>query len=582
MQQALRPYATAGIALVGASMIAVTPTVLPPPAPQVRSVQLVDAWSELISTTTANLDSIVSNASSSDITQLFNELVTNPFGVIEALANFDPTVTTDLSSLPATISVELPPGLELAIAGLGATGATFTTLETVAQQLQSDPSLTNLSEGLATVLNAYLNGTDDVSLLGGAITIPLYNGLLAPETSANIDINLPSLIDALGLGNTPLTDLDLSSLLNQIGLGDLNLGTLFDDLTLNGSPLSDLGLGTLLGDPTLGTVLDDLGLGGLTSLDGLDLGSFGLKTLLGDLGMDTSLTNVTLTQLLDALHLNTDVSNLSLTGLISALFPNGIDVGGVNLGNLLTELGIGSDSVGGLLGPTGIADLANVLNSAISGPLSSLATELNLVLSALPGSPTIDDLLSPGALTTALDNLSLSSLVNDLNLGNGGTLSLTQLLDDLGLSNTTTGDLGSITTLLEHLGISLPSTGPLTISDLITDVLNQLGLPIPATGDISLANLLTELGGATNSILDTHIGSLLDSLNLGNLLGDLGLSNLPLDLSNLGDLSGLNLGDLLGDLGLGDLANVSVEPLGGFDTLLVDLVPGQILAALGM
>ncbi len=233
MQQALRPYATAGIALVGASMIAVTPIAAPPPKVQMRPVQLVDAWSDLVTNTTANLDSIVSNASSSDITQLFNELVTNPFGVIEAFANFDPTVTTDLTSLPATISVELPPGLELAIAGLGATGATFTTLETVAQQLQTDPSLTNLSEGLATVLNAYLNGTDNVSLLDGAITIPLYNGLLAPETSANIDINLTSLIDALGLGNTPLTDLDLSSLLSQLGLGDLTLGSLFSDLGLS-------------------------------------------------------------------------------------------------------------------------------------------------------------------------------------------------------------------------------------------------------------------------------------------------------------------------------------------------------------
>ena len=293
MQEALRPYATAGIALVGASMIAVSPLAVPPPAAQVRSVQLVDAWSDLVTNTTANLDSIVSNASSSDITQLFNELVTNPFGVIEALANFDPTVTTDLTSLPATISVELPPGLELAIAGLGATGATFTTLETVAQQLQTDPSLTNLSEGLATVLNAYLNGTDDISLLGGAITIPLYNGLLAPETSANIDINLPDLINALGLGNTPLTDLDLSNLLSQIGLGDLNLGTLFDDLKLDGSPLSGLGLGTLLGDPTLGGLLNDLGLGGLTSLDGLNLGSFSLTSLLSDLGLSTDLGQVT-------------------------------------------------------------------------------------------------------------------------------------------------------------------------------------------------------------------------------------------------------------------------------------------------
>ena len=62
MQQALRPYATAGIALVGASMIAVTPLAVPPPRSQVRPVQLVDAWSDLVTDTTANLDNIVSNA----------------------------------------------------------------------------------------------------------------------------------------------------------------------------------------------------------------------------------------------------------------------------------------------------------------------------------------------------------------------------------------------------------------------------------------------------------------------------------------------------------------------------------------
>ena len=89
MPQALRPYATAGVALVVASMIAVTPIVVPPPTAQVRSVQLVDAWSDLVTNTTANIDSIISNASSSDITQVFNELLTNPFGVIGALTNFD-------------------------------------------------------------------------------------------------------------------------------------------------------------------------------------------------------------------------------------------------------------------------------------------------------------------------------------------------------------------------------------------------------------------------------------------------------------------------------------------------------------
>jgi len=535
MQHVLRPYATAGVALVGASIIAVTPVAAPPIPVQVRPVQLVDAWSDLVANTTANLDNIISNASSSDITQVFSELLTNPYGVIAALANLDPTVTTDLTSLPATISVELPPGLELAIAGLGSSGATLTALESVAQQLQSDPSFTNLSEGVATVLNAYLNGQDNISLLDGAVTIPLYNGILAPETSADVNINLTSLIDALGLGNTPLTDLDLSSLLSQIGLGDLNLGSLFSDLGLSGK-----GLGDLLGDPTLGALLNDLGLGGLTSADGLGLGSFSLMSLLTDLGLNSSLGSVTLTQLLDALNLNTDLSSLT-------------NVGSVTLSGLLSDLG--------LINPI-VTDFNSALDSLLS-PISGLTTLLSSV------GLDVTSLFSATSLETALDSLTL---------GNGSPLDLTSLLGDLGI---TLPSPLSITGLLEALGVTIPS-GDLTISSLITDVLNQLGLPIPATGDITLASLLTDLGGLTNSILDTNVGSLLNSLSLGDLLGDLGLSSLPLNLSNLGDLSGLNLGDLLGDLGLGDLANVSVEPLGGFDTLLADVVPQQLLAALGM
>jgi hypothetical protein len=539
MQHVLRPYATAGVALVGASMIAVTPMVAAPPiGVQMRPVQLVDAWSDLVANTTANLDNIISNASSSDITQVFSDLLTNPFGVIGAFANITPTVTPDITSLPATFSVQLPPGLELAIAGLGSSGATLTALESVAQQLQTDPSFTNLSEGVATVLNAYLNGQDNISLLNGAITIPLFNGILAPETSADVNINLTSLIDALGLGNTPLTDLDLSSLLSQIGLGDLNLGSLFSDLGL-----STKGLGDLLGDPTLGTLLNDLGLGGLTSTDGLNLGSFSLTTLLSDLGLDSSLGNVTLTQVLDALGLN----NADLTSLTN--------VGGVTLSGLLSDLG--------LINPI-VTDLNSALDSLLS-PISGLT------------------LLLTGAgldVTHLFTATSLETALNSLTLGSGSTLDLTSLLGDLGI---TLPSPFSITDLLTALGVPIPSTAdPLTIGSLITEVLHELNVNIPATGDISLAGLLTDLGGLTNSILDTNVGSLLNSLDLGTLLNDLGLSSLPLNLSNLGDLSGLNLGDLLGDLGLGDLANVSVMPLGGFDTLLADVVPQQILTALGM
>ena len=531
MQQALRPYATAGIALVGASMIAVTPTVVPPPTPQVRSVKLVDAWSDLISNTTANIDSIVSNASSSDITQLFNELVTNPFGVIEALANFDPTVTTDLTSLPATISVELPPGLELAIAGLGATGATLTTLETVAQQLQTDPSLSNISEGLATVLNSYLNGAQEVSLLDGAITIPLYNGLLAPETSANIDINLTSLIDALGLGNTPLTDLDLSNLLSQLGLGDLNLGQLFDDLGLG-----DQGLGTLLAnltDPitTLGGLLNLLG------LDGLDLPSLSLGNILSGLGLgSTSVDSLNLDQILTAFHID-PTADVGLVGFLNDVGLSGLTSD--KLGTLLDNLGL-------LSGASGIlTDLNGILGGILPAPVAALLTTLGL-------NP--DALLNVTNLEDALNSVTVGDLLGGQNIND------------------------SLSSILTALGVDGVNPSNLTIGE----VLGALGLSSVTTGQLTLGDLLGDLGTVTNPILGLDITGLLNGLNLGDLLGDLGLSNLPLDLSNLGDLSGLNLGDLLGDLGLGDLANVSVDPLGGFDTLLVDLVPGQIIAALGM
>src|SRR5580698_7188926 len=103
MQQALRPYVTAGIAIVGASLIAVTPVVPPPTSVQQRSIKLVDYsevdYSQLTSATEANwsgLESILSSShwlSDPDISQglttLFSDLstgasnpVTNPLSLL--------------------------------------------------------------------------------------------------------------------------------------------------------------------------------------------------------------------------------------------------------------------------------------------------------------------------------------------------------------------------------------------------------------------------------------------------------------------------------------------------------------------
>jgi hypothetical protein len=522
MQHALRPYATAGVALVGASIIAVTPLAVPPPKVEMRPVQLVDAWSDLLTATTANLDSIVSNANLSDISSVFSALLTNPLGVIGALTNLDPTVTTDTSGLPITVGVELTPALEMGLAQLGAEGAELTAINGVLAQLSADPSnaLNILYEGAATVLNAGLNGADNVSLLGGIIDIPLFNGLLAPEQSLTVDLNLTDLINALGLGNVGLGSLDLSSLLSQLGLGSLSLGDLFNDLGLSGK-----GLGDLLGNPTLSTLLSDLGLGNL------DLGKLDLTSILNSLGLDSgvSLNSLTLDQVLTAFGLN-PTADVGLTGFLDQVGFSTLL--GTGLGTELNNLGL----LSGVLG---------TLNTALGTLLNNPAVVLALQAIGL----------SPGSL------LSLNGLETALNSDTVGSLLGGQTLND------------SLSSILTALGVGDANPSGLTIGTLLGD----LGFS-SQTSDLTLGGLLGDLG------IDPNVGTLLNTVDLGTLLNDLGISdtlltNLP-GILDLGDLSNLTLSGLLGDLGLGDLATITVDPFGGLITELVDTVPAQILAAL--
>jgi hypothetical protein len=279
-----------------------------------------------------------------------------------------------------------------------------------------------------------------------------------------------------------------------------------------------------------------------------------LSTLLTDLHLNSDLGDVSLTQLLNALNLNPDLGSIGLNTLIGDLFP-GLGVGGVQLGTLLNDLGL-------------ITPLASDLDKALGTLLGPEATALNDALS----------LITPGlSISNLISGVNLETVLNGLTLGNGGSLNLTSLLTDLGVGTNTTA-LGTISELLGTLGIKIPSTGDLSLSNVISDVLTELGKTVPSTGDLSLSTLLGDLG------IDPNVGSLLDTVNLGQLLTDLGLNNTLLTglpgILDLGDLSNLNLDGLLGDLGLGDLANITVEPFGGLITELVDTVPAQILAAL--
>jgi hypothetical protein len=283
-------------------------------------------------------------------------------------------------------------------------------------------------------------------------------------------------------------------------------------------------------------LLNLLGLDNLGSGDSITLG---LTNILSGLGLDT----------------NVDLSTLSLSTVLTDfnLNPN-VDMG---LGTLLDNLGFGT------LLSTGLGtELSNL------GLLSGLVTDLNGVLGTLLSNSQIADLFTllglpaPGSLLTAtnLEDALNGTVANPINVG------------DLLGGQTLNEALSNILTALGVEGAKVPGT--VTIGDL----LSSLGFA-SSTGDLTLGSLLSDLGNPFGLL---NITDLLNGLNLGQLLGDFGLSNLPVDLTNLGDLSGLTLGGLLGDLGLGDLATVSVAPIGGLVTELVDTVPQQILTALGM
>lgn len=520
----LRPYLTAGVAVAGAGIIAITPVApVTVPAPvsgsQFHAVQLTDAWSDLFTHTTANLASINANTDWSAITQVFTALFTNPLGVIGAFTDVTPTVDTDITSLPATVSVQLPPGLELLIANLGSQAATMSAINSVIADLGNPATAGSaLLNGPATILDAYLNGQENLSLLGGIINIPVFNGILAPEQNFEVDLNLAKLLDALGLGNLDLTNLDLTGLIDQLGLGTLTLGGLLSALGI-----SDDGLGDLLQNGSDITNLS--GLLGFLGLGDLGLGSLSLTGILSGLGLDTGvdLNNLTLDAVLNVFGINPEI-NLGLADLLGNLgFGGLLDT---SLGDLLSDLGL-------------LSPVLNVLTDILSGLLGPL---LGVLL------PQVLDALNGPALQEALN-----------------TITFADLLDGQGISET-------VASLLTALGVELP-TGDLTIGG----ILEGLGFA-PETGDLSLSDLLGGLG-----LGGLDITGLLNGLDLGGLISGLGLDNLPLNLGDLiGDLSNLNLGELLDDLGLGnlDLANISVGSFGGMITELFETVPQQILDAL--
>ena len=115
---AVRPYATAGIALVGASVIAISP-VAPLPfdvefSPQVRLSAAVDPitpWRNVISTADANLSDLVA-AWREDPAPVLREVIANQIGYLRELPNFPAILSQISGNLEAALAAPFATDLD--------------------------------------------------------------------------------------------------------------------------------------------------------------------------------------------------------------------------------------------------------------------------------------------------------------------------------------------------------------------------------------------------------------------------------------------------------------------------------------
>jgi hypothetical protein len=529
MQRDLQPWITTGIVLVGASLIAVSPTATPRPDAQHRSIRLVDYdefdLSQLVSTTEANWSGLETVLGSSN-------WLTDP-DISQGLS----TVLSDLStgtSNPVTDPISLlTEGALLLTSSSDASNAASTALTAVTDNVESalssgdySTALTDLEDGPSTVLYAFLNGYPET--LGSELISPEL-GLLTNTT----DGAATGEIDALQqLSNT------IADELSAVGGGNVTTTpTLLEpgslDISVNVSTiLNDLApTGTLSLPVSLDSLLSDAAPSGTLSLP------VSVDDLLGDVAPSGGLTlPVSLDSLLDGAAPNGTVSlPISLDGLLSDVATNGNITVPVTLDQVLTDA----------LGNGG----------SISVPPISVDT-------------IVSDLGDPGYKFPIIGTISLQSFINDLGIGND-TITPPSIPDSTVLSDleSVLGSSGNqdITVSLSSLENLLGAAGSQDISVSTATLEGLLGTSGSSDITLSISDLQTLLGSAGSQDISLSVST------LESLLGAAGSSDISIPLNTL---EGLFPSTLSLDLDIPGLTG------GAVPTFDVDL--GQdLLAALG-
>ena len=623
MRQSLRPYVTTGIAIVGASLIAVTPVAAPPPNVQQRALKLVDYTeydgAQLLSATEANwtgLESVLSSShwlSDPDISQglstLFSDLSTGTSNAV-----------TNPISLLAEGSLGL---LSLDYASNAASSALTAVTDNVDSALSGGNytlALTDLENGPTTVLYAFLNGYSEH--VGSSLISPEFglltntaDGAATGQIDALAQISNTIADEVANLGGANLTtdslplvsgQLDLSVSISQI-LNDLGVGS--DALTINGI-LGDLGIPTdsdILPSLTVGDVLGYLGLSGTSGLSpdqilaDLGIGSItggiysdpglSIDSILADIGIGSitggvySDPGLSIDQILADLHIGSITGgvysdpNLTPDQILADLGIGSITGGvysdpGLSIDQILADLHVISDTGGTFGNPS--FNLETILGDLGVSPTSTI--DLDSILNALNIDPTagvgIDAILGDlglptGNITLGVPSITLGTILGDLGIATTGNIGGTSAFVDAILAAVVPNGI-TVTVLGQHVGLSL--------SALDSAVNSAIG-----SNGISVATLFNALGINLNASftppsLSIPVSVILSDLHLGNdptislntilgaLLGSsntdptLSVSSILADLHITGG-STVSLDTLLGYLGIDPTSSVGINSI---------------------
>jgi hypothetical protein len=509
MQRNPQLWITTGIALVGASLVAVIPVTAPRPDVQHRQFRLTDYdefdLSQLTTTTEANWSGLETVLSSSN-------WLTDP-DISQGLS----TVLSDLStgtSNPVTNPISLLTEGALLLTSSGdAANAASTALTAVTDNVESALSsgdysmaLTDLENGPTTVLDAFLNGYPET--VGSGLISPEF-GLLTNTT----DGAATGEIDALQQVSNTIAD-EVSA----VGGGDLTATpTLVDpgslDLSVN-----------------VGTILNDLAPSGSVTLP------VSLDSLLSDAAPSGTLTlPVTLDSLLsDTAPGGTITLPFSLNDLLAGATPGGTVTLPISLDGLLIDAAGSSGDITIPITPD------QVLGDALgNGGSLSVSLPEETILSAIDPSGSISIPISVGPIHENV-SVPLSTIESALGLNSSSAINVSipdsTVLSDLEslLGTTGTSDISVPVSSLEGL---LGAAGSSDIS-VSTSTLEQL-LGTSGTSDITLSvsDLETLLGSAGSNDISVSTAT------LESLLGTAGSQDISIPLSTLESIlpSTLNL-----------------------------------------